>query len=366
MPRVAPLVLFALLLAVGGVLAVPNARSASPDVVVSQVFAGGGNAGAPFTHDFVELFNRGSSAIDVGGWTLQYASAGGTTWQATALSGSVGPGRRYLVQLASAAAVGTPLPTPDATGTTNLAVSGGKVAVVRDVTPLTCGASAGSCSAVTSVADLVGYGSATDYEGSGPAPAIGNATAATRAGNGCSDADANPTDFAAADPAPRNSTAAVTTCGATPPPTGGVSQGATVEIDIQSSLSIALERPTVSFGNATPGATPAPVSERVTVASNNATGYAVTVRRTAFQPADLPLGIAGTAPSGGQIGGLLAGGAMAAIPIVPAPDLLVGTTSAPSASGGDVWDTRLGFVSPLPTVSAGRYTATVTFTAIGR
>ncbi len=219
---------------------------------------------------------------------------------------------------------------------------------------------------VTSVADLVGYGSATDYEGGGPAPAIGNATAATRAGNGCSDADANPTDFAAADPAPRNSTAAVTTCGATPPPTGGVSQGATVEIDVQSSLSIALERPTVSFGNATPGATPAPVSERVTVASNNATGYAVTVRRTAFQPADLPLGIAGTAPSGGQIGGLLAGGAMAAIPIVPAPDLLVGTTSAPSASGGDVWDTRLGFVSALPTVSAGRYTATVTFTAIGR
>jgi len=118
MPRAVSLLL-ALVVAVGGALVVPAARSASPDVVVSQVYAGGGNAGASFTNDFVELFNRGSSAVDVSGWTVQYASAGGTTWQATALSGSIAPGRHYLVQLASAAAVGAPLPTPDATGTTN-------------------------------------------------------------------------------------------------------------------------------------------------------------------------------------------------------------------------------------------------------
>jgi hypothetical protein len=57
---------------------------------------------------------------------------------------------------------------------------------------------------------------------------------------------------------------------------------------------------------------------------------------------------------------------MAALPIAPAADLLVGTTTARSAAAGDVWDTRLGFVSPLPVVPAGRYTATVTFTVIGR
>ena len=72
------------------------------------------------------------SKIDVSGWTIQYASASGTTWDATPLSGSIQPGRYYLVQLASAAAVGSPLPTPDATGTTNLANAGGKVALVRD------------------------------------------------------------------------------------------------------------------------------------------------------------------------------------------------------------------------------------------
>src|SRR5919197_2582315 len=138
--------LFAVALAVVLVVA-PSARSASPDLVVGQLFAGGGNANAPYANDFVELFNRGATTIDLGSWSLQYASASGTTWQVTSLSGSVQPGGRYLVQLASGGTVGAPLPTPDATGTTNMAVSGGRVALVRGTTPLGCGASAGSCSA---------------------------------------------------------------------------------------------------------------------------------------------------------------------------------------------------------------------------
>ena len=73
-----------------------------------------------------------------------------------------------------------------------------------------------------------------------------------------------------------------------------------------------------------------------------------------------------SAPSGGQIGASLAGGAKAAIPIAPAPDLLIGTTSARSASGGDAWPTNVSFLSALPVVPPGRYTATVTFTVIGR
>src|ERR671930_2279702 len=122
--------LFAVALAVVLVVA-PSARSASPDLVVGQLFAGGGNANAPYANDFVELFNRGGASVDLGNWSIQYASASGTTWQVTSLTGSVQPGGHYLIQLASAAAVGAPLPTPDATGTTNLAVSGGKVALVR-------------------------------------------------------------------------------------------------------------------------------------------------------------------------------------------------------------------------------------------
>ena len=297
----------------------------------------------------------GRPTIDVSGWTIQYASASGTTWQATALTGSIAPGRHYLVQLASAAAVGAPLPTPDATGTTNLAVSGGKVAVVRDATLLTCGASAGSCSAVTSVADLVGYGTAADYEGAGAAarPRQHDRRDAWR--QRMRGHRRQRERFRGCDvPTPRNSSSAsddlqcraAATHGRRLAERGGRHRHPTRPLDRARALRRQLRE-------RDDGRHAAPVSERVTVVSNNSSGYAVTVRRTAFLPADLPLGIAGTAPSGGQIGGSLAGGAMAAIPIAPAPDLLVGTTAARSAATGDVWDTRLGFVSPLPVVPAG-------------
>jgi len=354
------------LVGAGCLIGVPAAQSASPDLVVSQLFAGGGNSGAPFANDFVELFNRGSTAVDVSSWTVQYASASGATWQATPLSGSVAPGRYYLVQLASAAAGGSALPTPDASGTTNLAVSGGKVALVRDATALACGATAGSCSADANVADLIGYGSAADYEGASAASAPSNTLAEVRAGAGCTDTDANASDFSTGAPTPRNASSPAGSCGSEPPPPSGTSASAGVDVDIQPVLSIALERSSVSFGTAASGGTPGPVSEHVTVTSNSQTGYALTVHRTAFTPAELPLGISGTAPSGGQVGSGLAGGAIAAIPVPPAADLLVGTSAARSAASGDGWSTSLGFAAPLPNVPAGHYTANVTFTVIGR
>jgi hypothetical protein len=355
------------LILAAAVLTASSAQSATSGLVVSQVYAGGGNTGASYTNDFVELFNPGTAAIDLTGWTVQYASAASTTWQATALSGSIPSGRYYLMQLASAAAIGAPLPAPDATGTTNLAVSGGKVALVRGSAALACGASPGSCSSSPLLADFVGYGSAADYEGAGAAGALSSTTAAVRAGAGCTDTGDNSTDFAEAAPTPRNSATASHGCTVAPPPSGGASQSGAVDIEIQPLLSISLERPSVSFGSAASGGTPSPISEAVTVVSNNATGYALTVHRTAFAPADLPLAIsAASAPNGGQLGGGLGGGAKVSIPIAPAADLLVGTTAAASAGAGDVWPTSLGFAGPLPVVAPGRYTATVTLTVIGR
>jgi spore coat protein U-like protein len=155
-------------------------------------------------------------------------------------------------------------------------------------------------------------------------------------------------------------------CAGGPPPSDSAAANAAVDIDIGSVLSISLERQTVSFGNASSGETPAAVSERVTIASNIDAGYALTVHRSAFLPSDLPLGMTAAAPAGGQLGPGLAGGATAAIPIAPSPDLLIGTTAARSAQAGDVWPTNLGFVSPLPVVPPGHYAATITFTVIGR
>jgi hypothetical protein len=356
------------LLAALALLLAPSVEAASPDVLVSQVYGGGGNAAASFTNDYVELFNRGASTVDVTGWSVQYATAAGTGWQATALTGSIRPGHYYLVQLASTAAIGAPLPAPDVTGTTNLAVSGGKVALVRDVTPLTCGATAGSCSATALVQDLVGYGPASDFEGSAPGPALTSSTAAVRAGGGCVDTDSSSADFLASAPTPRTSVSTALTCAATPTPAPATSaaQGATVDLDLQPVLSISLERPALSFGGAAAGATPPPISERVTVTSNNVLGYALTVHRSTFQPADLPLVVtAAAAPPGGAVSTALVGGALVPVPAAPAADLLLGTTAAAAGAAGDIWPLSFGF-SALPAAPPGHYTAALTFTVIGR
>lgn len=354
-----------LLALLSALLLLPSTAGASTSrVVVSQVYGGGGNSGATFQNDFVELFNGGAASVDISGWTVQYATAAGTSWQTTALTGTIPAGRYYLVQLASSAAVGAPLPAPDATGTSNLAATSGKIALVRSAAALTCGATAGTCTADASVEDLVGYGSASDFEGTGSAPAGSNILAAQRASDGCTDTGDNAADFAAATPDPRNGASASHTCSGTPPP--GPTGAVHVDLDLASVLSISLDRTSLSFGTIAAGATPAALAENVTVSSNNATGYSLAVARTAFAPRDLPLAVGATAPSGASLAPPLAGGTLASIPVQPAAALTIGTKDAPSAAAGDVWPTRLGFSSPLPLVPAGRYSATVTYTAVAR
>jgi hypothetical protein len=340
----------------------------SSSLVISQLYASGGNSGAVLANDYVQLFNRGTSTVDLTGWTVQYASAASASWSPTPLSGSLAPGKSYLVQLASGGSNGSPLPAADAVGTTNLAASGGKVAVVDDTAALSCGASAGSCAAVSAIADLLGYGSAADYEGSSAASAPGATTALVRAGGGCADTDANDADFSTDPPSPSNSSAAAVSCSGG----GGGGSGsattasASVHVQVQPLLSVSLGTPTLDFGSLATGATVAPVAENVTVTSNDAAGYSLTAHRTAFSPRDLPLGLSATAPAGGVLGSGVSSGSLGAIPIAPAADLAVGSTSAVAASGGDVWATRIGFTSALPAVPAGQYTASVTYTVLAR
>src|SRR3954463_12877820 len=117
--------LLSLLSALALPLAATSARgSGSGSLVVGELYAAGGNSGAVYANDYVELFNRGASPVAVDGWTLQYASASSTSWQSTALAGTIPAGGRYLVQLASGGANGAALPTADATGSSNLAATG--------------------------------------------------------------------------------------------------------------------------------------------------------------------------------------------------------------------------------------------------
>src|SRR5215212_9571120 len=109
-------------------------RAVSPDIVISQIYGGGGNAGATFINDFVELYNRGTEPVDVTGWAVQYASSTGATWQTTPLVGVIAPGKYFLVQELAGTGGTTALPTPDAIGTIAMSGTAGKIALVRSTT----------------------------------------------------------------------------------------------------------------------------------------------------------------------------------------------------------------------------------------
>lgn len=95
--RVALRVVVAALLSVSAALVAmptPAAIATSPDLVISQVYGGGGNSGATYTNDFIELFNRGTSPASPIGWSVQYAAATGTVWQKTNLTATtLAPGQ---------------------------------------------------------------------------------------------------------------------------------------------------------------------------------------------------------------------------------------------------------------------------------
>lgn len=198
--RLGALVITSTLIASGAavVSAVP-AGAASTSVVITEVYGGGGNSGAPYTNDFVELTNNSSAPVDLTGWTIQYASAAGTSWtNKITLTGSIAPGGVYLAQGASGGANGQPLPTPDATGSVNMSAASGKVALVSSTTSLSC---ATGCATAPGVIDFVGYGAANDFETSA-APGTSNTTSDTRKVP-TTDADNNGTEFAEGAPTPK-------------------------------------------------------------------------------------------------------------------------------------------------------------------
>jgi len=51
----------------------------TPNIVISGVYGGGGNSGSIYKNDYIELYNTTSSAVDLAGYTLYYASATGTS-----------------------------------------------------------------------------------------------------------------------------------------------------------------------------------------------------------------------------------------------------------------------------------------------
>ncbi|EKN66480.1 Ig domain-containing protein group 2 domain-containing protein [Neobacillus bataviensis LMG 21833] len=143
-------------------------------VVISQYFGGGGNAGAPFNKDFIELYNPTDQDVVLDGWSVQYASAAGTSWQVTPLKGTIKAHGYYLIGEAGGA-TGEDIATPDAAGGITMSGTAAKVALFKDKTTAATGARPAD------TIDFVGIGTtANAYEGSAPTKAPSNTTSNQR------------------------------------------------------------------------------------------------------------------------------------------------------------------------------------------
>ncbi|MBN1396584.1 MAG: lamin tail domain-containing protein [Bacteroidetes bacterium] len=152
------------------VFAVMFTQTIPAQVVISEIYGGGGNSGSTYKNDFIELYNSADSTVVLDGWSVQYASASATgAWKVTILGGSIAPHGFFLVQEDAGTGGTTDLPSPDAEGVINISAGNGKIALCNTTAALT-----GASPPVFNIIDLVGFGSSNFFEGSSPASAPSN------------------------------------------------------------------------------------------------------------------------------------------------------------------------------------------------
>lgn len=191
-------------------------QALSSGLVISEVYGGGGTSTGAYRYDFVELFNRGTATVSLNGWSLQYASETGGSWSVAPLTGSVQPGRYFLVRLGTAGTGGQNLPAHDDTGMIAMSATAGKVALVNRTTGLS-----GACPNATSIVDLVGYGANTNCSEGMSTPNTSASSSVRRGGSGCFETDNNRADFTVGTPTPKNAADPMVNC-ANLPNDGGV------------------------------------------------------------------------------------------------------------------------------------------------
>ena len=179
----------------------PAPNSADPlkyGVVISAMYAGGGNTGATYTHDYIEIFNASNAPVDLDGWSVQYANPVSAHWQKTFLPDIMLLPGQYLLARQDDGPHGTVTPPADALGSVGMQGDGSyKVTIVRsrltihDHSPFEDDAMDGK------IEDFFGGGAANRWEGQ--AANNGFPTSWTQAwyrhDGGCQDTDNNNNDF---------------------------------------------------------------------------------------------------------------------------------------------------------------------------
>jgi hypothetical protein len=174
-------------------------------IIISQAYGGGGNTGATYTNDFVELYNTTDAAIDLTGVVLFYASKTGLFKLPTddgvnypvliQLTGTIEAHGYYLIQCAAGTGGTLALPTPDATCGIAMGGTGFKLALCNTIDRPVNASSA-------NIIDFVGTVGANFFEGAETAPEPSNTTAIVRAT--LTDTNNNGADFTIAAPNPRS------------------------------------------------------------------------------------------------------------------------------------------------------------------
>ncbi|HEX8291712.1 MAG TPA: Calx-beta domain-containing protein [Pyrinomonadaceae bacterium] len=231
--RLLTLALFAVM-AFAAIAVSPSAAAAqtqgSPDLVISQVYTRGGEPGATYRNDFIELFNRSNAAVDLNNYifqvvvnspsnppnaistvTIRFVTAGGTF---------MAPGAYRLFRFGSRGEDGAPVGGSDFSDL-NLPGGTGRIALIKGAgagTPTNSFVRSGCAAGVDpSLADFFSYGPDICAEGGANFPAPTVTTAALRNNDGCNDTDAAVSDFTNAAPNPRTSQTAAHLCNLTAP-----------------------------------------------------------------------------------------------------------------------------------------------------
>lgn len=198
--------------------------TADPNIRISQIYTRGGEAGATFQNDYVELFNRGNTDVDINGWSLNISNFSGippniqisaTNIKFFSSTGIIiSPGSHLLIKFGGSGTSGQPITISDINlNPFPLSDTGGQVVLLaKDKTlPFSYCPAAPDLTGV--VVDYVGYGIAICYEGT-VTLAPPQDKALWRVGGGCTDNNDNLADFSFATPNPRTRQDGVTPCSA--------------------------------------------------------------------------------------------------------------------------------------------------------
>ena len=213
---------FATTLALLAVCAAP--ALAANQVRISQVYGGGGGGTGTYLRDYVEIYNSGVTAVNIGGWTLEYGSATGN-WGSSAgniftfpIGTIIQPCQYLLLEAGASGTAGAPLPVPadfsTSTAGFSMSATSGKVGLFNTGTGnanVACGSEAGG-----SIVDKVAYGTSNCAEGTAVG-LLSSTQACVRNGGGNTDTDNNLNDFTiSGTPVPRNHSSFNPNCLITP------------------------------------------------------------------------------------------------------------------------------------------------------